>query len=87
MADAMNISPSPTPTTSGQPRRAATRISGLSRWATANAKWPSRRAYAARTASTRSPEYESSTRCAITSESVSEWYSWPASESSRRSVA
>ena len=87
MADAMNISPSPTPTTSGQPRRAATRI------VRAVAVGDGEREVAVEAGVRRAhgldqiAGVQSSTRCAITSESVSEWYSWPASESSRRSVA
>ncbi len=50
-----NISPSPTPSTSGVERRAATIVPGSSALANTNVKWPSSRGSTANTEATKSP--------------------------------
>ena len=87
-----NISPSPTPSTSGVERRAATIVPGSSALANTSVKWPSRRRSTASTEATKSPAvspcaYWRATRCTATSVSVSLANSTPAASSSRRSAA
>ena len=67
------FAPSPTPTTSGEFRRAPTTVSGSSTWTASSVNAPSNRAATARIAAARSPSraYSPASRCAATSVSVS----------------
>ncbi len=87
-----NISPWPTPNTSGVERRAATIVPGSSALANTSVKWPSSRRSTASTDATKSPavspcRYARATRCTATSVSVSLQNSTPAASSSPRSDA
>ena len=90
-SEATNISPSPTPTTSGEERRAATISSGRSAWVNTSVNAPSSRATTARTAPVSpapgSASKARATRCGATSVSVSLASSTPSDSSSARSAA
>ncbi len=87
---ATNISPSPTPITSGELRRAATSSPGTSACTATRVNAPSSRRQTAAIAAGRSPlprSYSAASRCATTSVSVSLASSIPARSSSARSGA
>ncbi len=84
-SEATYVSPSLTPTSSGEPLRAAMSVSGSVGEATASPYAPSTSRRAAATAATRLPSRNSSIRCANTSESVSERKVWPRDVSQVRS--
>lgn len=88
-SEARKASPSPTPTTSGEFRRAPTTTSGASACTATSVNAPSRRRHTNRIASARSSHAENSSasRCATTSVSVSEASSCPRSANSARSSA
>ena len=91
-SDPTNISPSPTPTTRGVERRAATMVPGSSAFAKTRVKCPSSRRSTARTDPAKSPahrpsRYSRATRCTATSVSVSLANSTPSASSSARSEA
>src|SRR5690242_10144254 len=84
------FSPSPSPTTSGELRRAPTTVSVSSACTATSVNAPSSRRHTRRIASARScPDgsYSSDSRCATTSVSVSERSSCPRASSSSRSDA
>ena len=62
-SEPMNISPSPTPTTSGVERRAATIVPGSSALAKTSVKWPSSRRSTASTEAAKSPAVSPSWYC------------------------
>ncbi|CAM5664711.1 hypothetical protein SALBM217S_10899 [Streptomyces griseoloalbus] len=88
-SEARNDSPSPTPTTSGELRRAPTTTSGSSACTATSVKAPSSRRHTRRMASARSAqaEYSSASRWATTSVSVSEASACPRSVNSSRRAA
>ncbi len=88
-SEARKASPSPTPTTSGEFRRAPTTTSGASANTATSVNAPSRRRQTCRIASAGSAlwEYASASRWATTSVSVSERRSWPRPPSSARRAA